>query len=275
MVCLILLSDDGGPIARTTTRRWAPRRMRAMSRTRFAACAALITLATAGTAQAAKVQLPVLRTYEVRIALQMQSDFSFQHDPVGCNGRLPMGYDGAGQEIMKMSSPKPVLVQTFYARGEDPSVMRKDLKPAFPIAGTSKRSGGMTQVVCDTNPPSKIEPCLGEFPVHDEMELRFYKGKFQISTNTVQDTHSLIAGCGNDSFDWDGATARTGDVLTQTAEGPAPAKKFKTGSFSLRALDREQCVVTDFGASGACATTWSYQVNFRRVTKKVRRKLGI
>ena len=239
-----------------------------MSRTRLAAaCAALTTLAMAGTAQAAKVQLPVLRTYEMRISMQMQSDFKFQHDPVGCNGRLPMGYDGAGQEIMKMSSPKPVLVQTVYAKGQDPSAMRKDLKPAYAITGTSKRSGGMTQVVCDKSPPSKVEPCLGEFPVHDEMELRFYKGKFQISTNSVQDTHSLITGCGNDSFDWDGATARTGYVLTHVAEGPAPARKFKTGSFSLRAFDRETCTVADFGASGSCATTWSYQVNFRRVKK--------
>jgi hypothetical protein len=242
--------------------------MRAMSRTRFAGCVALATLATAGSAQAAKIPpLPVLRTYEVRISLQMQSDFSFQHDPVGCNGRLPEGYDGKGQEIMTMSSPKPVLVQTIYERGVDPSVMRKDLKPAFTVTGTSKRTGGMTQVVCESNPPSNIEPCLGEFPVHDDMELRFYKGKFQISTNTVQDTHSLIAGCGDESFDWDGATARTGDVLTQTAEGPAPAKKFKTGSFSLRADHRDTCTVTDFGATGSCATTWSYKVNFRRVKK--------
>jgi hypothetical protein len=245
-----------------------------MSRTRLAACAALMTLAAAGTAQAAKPKLPslpVMRTYEVRISLQMQSDFSFQNDPVGCNGRLPEGYDGKGQEIMTMSSPKPVQVQTVYSKGYDPTVMRKDLKPAFSIAGTSTRTGGMTQVVCDSNPPSNIEPCLGRFPVHDEMELRFYKGppaRFQISTNTVQDTHSLIAGCGNSSFDWDGATARTGYVLTHVAEGPAPAKKFKTGSFSLRAHDVEHCVPTDFGAAtGSCATTWDYKVNFRRVKK--------
>src|SRR5215212_4070238 len=184
MVWSILLWDDGGPPARTTTRRRPPRRMRAMSRTRLAACAALMTLAAAGTAQAAKPSLPVMRTYEVRISMQMQSDFSFQNDPVGCNGRLPEGYDGKGQEIMAMSSPKPVMVQTVYAKGSDPTVMRKDLKPAFSIAGTSTRTGGMTQVVCDTNPPSKIEPCLGKFPVHDEMELRFYKSRFQISTNT-------------------------------------------------------------------------------------------
>jgi hypothetical protein len=179
-----------------------------------------------------------------------------------------MGYDGKGQEIMQMSSPKPVLVQTIYQKGIDPSVMRKDLKPAFSIAGKSKRTGGMTQVVCDSNPPSNIEPCLGEFPVHDEMELRFYKGRFQISTNTVQDTHSLITGCGNSSFDWDGATARTGYVLTHVAGGPAPATKFKTGSFSLRAHDVEHCVPTDFGAaSGSCTTTWDYKVNFRRIKK--------
>jgi hypothetical protein len=176
-----------------------------------------------------------------------------------------MGYDGEGHEIMNMSSPKPALVQTVVARGVDPSVMRKDLKPAFEVSGTSRRTGSMTQVVCDTNPPSRIEPCLGEFPVHDALELRFYNGRFQISTNTVQDTHSLIAGCGNESFDWDGATARTGYVLTHVAEGPAPWKKFRTGSFSLHAFDREQCVPTDFGAAtGSCATTWSYRVNFRK-----------
>jgi hypothetical protein len=228
-----------------------------------------MTLAAAGTAQAAKrPPLPVLRNYEVRIALQMHSNFSFQHDPVGCNGRLPEGYDGKGEEIMNMSSPKPVLVQTVYMKGEDPSVSRKDLKPGFEVSGTSKRTGGMTQVVCDTNPPSNIEPCLGDFPVHDMLELTFYKGRFRIDTQTVQDTHSLITGCGNASFDWDGATARTGYVLTHVAEGPAPAKKFKTGSFSLRAHDVEHCVATDFGAAtGSCATTWDYKVNFRRVKK--------
>ena len=78
-----------------------------MSRTRLAACAALMTLAAAGSAQAAKPKLPpmpALRTYEERIGMQMQSDFSFQNDPVGCNGRVRMGYDGKGQELMAMSS---------------------------------------------------------------------------------------------------------------------------------------------------------------------------
>src|SRR5690349_16507810 len=100
MVATILLPDDPRPLVRRTTRTRAPRTMPAMSRTRLAACAAFMTLAAAGTAQAAKPKLPalpVLRTYEVRISMQMQSDFSFQSDPVGCNGRLPMGYDGKGQ----------------------------------------------------------------------------------------------------------------------------------------------------------------------------------
>jgi hypothetical protein len=229
-----------------------------------------MTLAIAGSAHAAG--LPSLRTYELRISMQMKSDFSFNHDPVGCNGNKPMGYDGEGHEIMDMKSPKPVLVQVFTAPGVDPSVSRKDLKPSYAISGLSKRTGQMTWAVCDTSPPSKIEPCLGQFPVHDEMELRFYKQRFQISTNTVQDTHSLIGGCGNDSFDWDGATARTGYVLTQTGEGPAPRSKFKTkGSFTLHGTHRDTCVVADFGASGACATTWSYKVNFRRVKKHGRK----
>jgi len=239
-----------------------------MSRTRLAAaCAALLTLAAVGTSEAKpkRPSLPRIGTYEVRISMQMKSDFKFQHDPVGCNNRLPMGYDGDGHEIMNMRSPKPVLVQTIAGKGFDPSVSRKDLKPAFEVAGTSKRTGSMTQVVCDTNPPSEIEPCLGDFPVHDALELRFYKGRFQIDTNTVQDTHSLIPGCGNSTFDWDGATARTGYVLTHVAEGPAPLKKFRTGSFSLHAFDREHCVATDFGAdTGSCETTWSYTVNFRK-----------
>jgi hypothetical protein len=250
----------------------ARRRMPPMSRTRLAAaCAALLTLAVAASAHARPKlpPMPILHTYEVRISLQMQSDFAFQNDPVGCNGRLPQGYDGRGQEIMQMRSPKPVLVQTFYAKGSDPGVMRKDLKAAYPITGTSRRTGSMTLVVCDSHPPSKIEPCLGTFPVHDEMELSFYKGRFTISTNTVQDTHSLIAGCGNESFDWDGATARTGFVLTHVAQGPAPATKFKTNAFSLHAHDVEHCVATDFGAaSGSCTTAWDYKVNFRLVKKR-------
>jgi hypothetical protein len=243
----------------------APHRMPAMSRTRLAAaCAALTTLAAAGTAQAAGI--PGLRTYEVRISMQMKSDFRFSHDPVGCNGNKPMGYDGEGHEIMEMTSPRPVRVQVFAPPTGDPSVMRKDLKSSYSVAGLSKRTGQMTQVVCDTSPPSKIEPCLGQFPVHDELELRFYKQKFQISTNTVQDTHSLITGCGNDSFNWDGAVARTGYVLTQVGEGPAARSKWKTkGSFSFYGTHRDNCVVADFGADGTCATAWSYKVNFRRL----------
>ena len=244
-----------------------------MSRTRpAAAAAALLTLlALTATAQARpKIPpLPVLHTYEVRISMQMQSDFAFQHDPTGCNGNKPMGYDGKGQEVMTMSSPKPVIVSAIYAKGMDPSVMRKDLKPAFEVTGQSKRTGSMTQVVCDTNPPSDIEPCLGDFPVHDALQLTFYKGKFRIDTQTVQDTHSLIPGCGNSTFDWDGATSRTGYVLTHVAEGAAPAKKFKTGSFSLRAHDRETCATGDFGApSSTCVTNWDYKVNFRLVKKR-------
>jgi hypothetical protein len=237
-----------------------------------AALAALLTLLAVAAAAQARPKIPpppVMHTYEVRIAMSMESNFAFQNDPVGCNGRLPEGYDGQGREIMQMSSPRPVLVQTVYSKGYDPTVMRKDLKPSYSITGTSKRTGSMTQVVCEDHPPSNFEPCLGSFPVHDEMELSFYKGRFTISTNTVQDTHALIAGCGNSSFDWDGATARTGYVLTQTAQGPAPASKFKSNSFSLRAHTLDHCVPTDFGAaSGSCTTTWDYKVNFRLVKQR-------
>src|SRR3954453_5931547 len=74
--------------------------------------------------------------------------------------------------------------------------------------------------------------------------------------------------------------ARTMRVMSRTriaacAALPAPAKKFKTGAFSLRAHDVEHCVPTDFGAaSGSCTTTWAYKVNFRRVTKHGAPHLG-
>ena len=237
-----------------------------------AALAALLTLSlTAAGAQARPKlpPLPILHNYEVRISLTMESNFAFQNNPTGCDGRLPEGYDGQGQEIMQMSSPKPVLVQAIYAKGSDPGVMRKDLKPSYPVVGTSRRNGSMTQVVCEAHPPSNIEPCLGSFPVHDELQLSFYKGRFTIDTQTVQLTHGLIGGCGNESFDWDGATARTGAVLTHVAQGPAPATKFKTNAFSLRAHDVEHCTPTDFGAAtSTCTTTWDYKVNFRLVKKR-------
>ena len=54
----------------------------------------------------------VMRTYDVKIDLTMESNFSFQADPAGCTGKGE-GYAGAGQEIIKMSSPKPVRV-TLY-----------------------------------------------------------------------------------------------------------------------------------------------------------------
>jgi hypothetical protein len=77
------------------------------SRTRSAAApAALLTLTATATAAQAR-----------RISMTMHSNFAFQNDPVGCNGRLPSGYDGQGEEIMQMSSPKPVLVQSIYAKG--------------------------------------------------------------------------------------------------------------------------------------------------------------
>lgn len=240
-----------------------------------AALAALLTLlSVAATAQARPKlpALPIMHKYEVRISLNMQSDFSFQHDPTGCNGRLPEGYDGQGQEIMQMSSHKPALVQAIYTKGYDPGVSRIDLKSFYEVSGTSRRTGSMTEVVCEDHPDVKLGACLGSFPVHDQLELAFYKGRFTISTQSVQMTHDLITGCEDANFDWDGATARTGAVLTHVAQGPAPAKRFKTKSFSLRAHDVEHCTPTDFGAAtGSCTTTWDYKVNFRLVKKHKRR----
>ena len=238
---------------------------------------ALLALAALPTATASAAKPPkmsdILRTYDVKIDLTMESNFAFQADPTGCYGKSE-GYAGAGQEIIKMSSPKPVRVTLYVPpKGEkgEPYVARKDLKSGFALEGTSKRSGQMASIVCGESTDTQLSNCAGETRVHDTVDITFYNGTWLLGSG-MADTDDQMPGCRQAQFDWDGAVARTGYILLQSARGPAARSKLKTkGSFSLQAVEKDQCAVADFG-TGTCGTTWTYTAHFKRVAKARHKK---
>lgn len=234
---------------------------------------ALLAAAALPTATASAAKLPSLRTYDVKLDLTMESNFSFQPSPDGCNGNKPEGYAGAGREILQMASPKPVRVTLYVpAKGEkgEPYVARKDAKPGFEMQGTSTRSGEMKSVVCEEVTDTNLAACTGKTPVSDTVNITFYKGTWLLGSG-LADTDDEMPGCRQAQFDWDGAVARTGYILLQSARGPAARSKLKTkGSFSLQAVLHDQCTVADFGV-GTCGTTWTYTAHFTRVAKKLKK----
>ena len=210
----------------------------------------------------------VMRTYDVKIGLTMESNFAFQADPTGCMGKGE-GYAGAGKEIIKMSSPKPVRVTLYVPpKGDkgEPYVSRKDLKSGFALTGTSKRSGQMTSIVCGESTDTQLSNCAGESQINDKVDITFFKGTWLLGSG-LANTDDQMPGCRKAQFDWDGAVARTGYMLLQSARGKAARSKLKTkGSFSLTAVEKDECDVQYFG-TGTCGTTWSYTVHFKRVAK--------
>lgn len=235
----------------------------------LAACG--LTTAVAAPASASSP----MRDFDVRLSVSMKSNFSFQPNPVGCNGNKPEGYAGAGEEILTMASPKPVRVQLQTFPGSDPGVSRKDLKAGFEMVGESRRSGEMTQYICDDVHANQTAGCTGRFPVSQKVELSFFRGKWRIGTQSGPTTRDAIPSCGEKNadaiFDWDGAVARTGVVLLQSAEGPAARSKLKSNAFTLEARHVDECDVDYFGL-GTCKTEWIYRANFRKVkTKRSRR----
>jgi hypothetical protein len=250
-----------------------------MPRLATLSCAVLAScgLLTAAAAPASAANPPrmsdLVRDYDLRLSVSMKSNFAFQPDPVGCNGRKPAGYAGAGEEILQMSSPKPVRVQLMTVPGADPSVSRKDLKPGFELVGESRRSGEMTHVICDESRSGQTEGCTGKFPMRQNAQMSFYRGKWRISTQSGPTTRDAIPSCSENTdanFDWDGAVARTGIVMLESAEGPASRSKLKSRSFTLEARMVDECDVDYFGL-GSCKTEWVYRANFRKVKTKSRR----
>jgi hypothetical protein len=239
----------------------------------LAACGLMTTSAAPASAANPPRMSDLVRDMDVRLSVSMKSNFSFQPDPTGCLGRKPEGYAGAGEEILQMSSPKPVRVQLVTAPGADPGVSRKDLKSGFEIAGTSRRSGDMTHYICDDVHSNQTAGCTGSFPVDQKVELSFYRGKWRIGTQSGPTTRDAIPSCGEKNadaiFDWDGAVARTGVVMLQSAEGPAPVSKLKSKAFTLQARLVESCDADYFGL-GTCKTEWLYKANFRKVRTKRR-----
>jgi hypothetical protein len=240
-----------------------------MRRLPLLALLALAALPTATATAAKPFKLSdVMRTYDVKIDLTMESNFAFQADPTGCYGKSE-GYAGAGREIIQMSSPKPVRVTLYVPpKGEkgEPYVARKDLKSGFALAGTSKRSGQMTSIVCGESSDTQLSNCTGESQIHDMVDITFYKGTWLLGSGT-SNTDDQMPGCRKAQFDWDGAVARTGYILLQSARGKAARSKLKTkGSFSLQAVEKDACDVQYFG-TGTCGTTWTYTAHFKRVAK--------
>jgi hypothetical protein len=249
-------------------------RLATLSCTVLAACG-LLTAATAAPASAANPprMSDLMRDYDLRLSVSMKSNFAFQPDPVGCNGRKPAGYAGAGEEILQMKSPKPVRVTLITAPGADPSVSRKDLKAGFELVGESRRSGEMTHVICDDSHANQTAGCTGRFRMDQKMEMNFFRGKWRIGTHSGPTTRDAIPSCGEKNsdavFDWDGAVARTGVVMLESAQGPAPLSKLKSRAFTLEARHAEGCDVSYFGL-GTCKTEWVYRANFRKAKTKRR-----
>jgi hypothetical protein len=213
----------------------------------------------------------LVREYDLRISVSMKSKFAFQPDPVGCNGRLPSGYAGSGEEIVQMTSPKPVRVTMVDAPGADVVVNRKDMKAGFELAGESRRSGDMTFVTCNQSKPGQAAPCVGTFPLSQKVEMGFFDGRWRIKSQSGPTTRQAVPSCDEDStvFDWDGAVARTGITLLEPATGAAARSRLKARSFTLEARLTESCDVPFFG-TGTCGTEWVYRANFRKAKSKRR-----
>lgn len=242
-------------------------------------CAALASCGLiAGAASPASAAAPkplkmsdLVREYDLRISVSMTSKFAFQPAPAGCNGRLPSGWAGAGEEIVQMKSPKPVRVTMVDSPGADVVVNRKDMKAGFDLAGETRRSGDLTFVTCNESRPGQAAPCAGTFPLSQKVEMGFFGGKWRIKSQSGPTTRQAVPSCNEEStvFDWDGAVARSGITLLEPATGAAPRQRLKSNAFTLEARLAEGCDVAFFG-TGSCRTEWVYRANFRKA--KVKRR---
>jgi hypothetical protein len=237
------------------------------------ACAA--ALASACTAVPSADASFVMRDYDLRLSVQMKSNFSFQTVTEDCGGPKQRGYAGAGEEILELRSPKPVRVTLTASPGAVPGVSRKDLKADFPMVGETRRSGSMQGFSCGKQLPNRFADCTGRHRIDTSVGLQFLtRNRWLVSDSLDQSTREVVKACDDGAgFDWDGAVARTGTVLLQSHFGNAPDSKIRKtkGSFSLTAAGRDTCDVDYFGA-GTCVTDWSYKATFTPVKKKKRRR---
>ena len=235
-----------------------------------AACAA----AAAGVAAvpAAQAAFSPIRDYDVRLTVQMKSNFAFSTKTEECGGPKEEGYSGKGEEIMNLSSPKPVRVTLMPNRVQS-GFMRKDLKSDLELTGTTKRSGSMTWTVCGKPMQTQFNDCLGEHRVNTAVNFQFLTGnRWVLGDSLKQSTRDVVKACDDGvGFDWDGAVSRAGTTLISSHIGKAPwSKVAKTkGPFSLTASGRDECDADYFG-QGTCVTEWSYKANFTPVKKKRR-----
>jgi hypothetical protein len=231
---------------------------------------------TATQAQAAKKPpklSDLMADYDLRISVQMKSSFAFQPKPNDCAGKYPMGWSGAGEEILEMRSPKPVRVTVFRAPGEVPGVGRKDLKAGFDLTGETRRSGQMTNVVCQDSIPNKTDGCTGKFPLTQKVQIQFQRDRWSIGTQSGPSTREAIPSCTDQNFDWDGAVARAGTTLLNGVVAPLDPRKLRSSSFTLEAREVADCGAEYFGI-GTCKTEWVYKANFRQVKKSKKKRRG-
>lgn len=238
------------------------------------ACAAALSLAGA-TVPSAGAALPVVRDYDLRLEVHMKSAFAFQPVTVDCGGPKLEGYSGRGEELLDLTSPKPVRVQLIASPGAQPGVMRKDLKPNFEMRGETRRSGGMTWQVCGKETPTQFNDCLGKHPIDTSVSLQFLtRSRWLVSDSLDQSTRDVVKACDDGvGFDWDGAVSRAGTTLLTSHFGNAPASKMRKtkGPFTITASGRDTCDASSFG-TGTCVTEWSYKARFTPVTKKRKRR---
>lgn len=216
-----------------------------------------------------------MRDFDVKLSVTMRSSFSFRPNPTGCNGQLPLGYTGSGQEILQASSPRPVRL-TYVDDGgtAQPTLSRRDLKSAFAIEGTTTRSASLTATVCQPQPPLRLASCVGRHRFADAIELAFMSGtRFVFSSARSKPTTAVVKGCDRSGFNWDSAVARTGNVLLLAASGRTARSRLarSRSAVTLRAHAVERCDVPDFGL-GSCRTEWSYAARFTPVKRRTARR---
>lgn len=237
-------------------------------RSSLLAVAALVSIG-ASTADAASV--PGLRDYDLRLSVQMTSNFAFAVKPTGCNGVKPSGWTGSGQEILEARSPKPVRVTIGAFPGEEIVMNRKDGRTAFDLQGTSKRTGSMQRVICGETSDANIAPCTGTKAFATTAELLVGpQEKWAVSDTLKQMSDDVVAGCDDQAFDWDGASGRTGRVFLDSARGSVAKLREAKGTVTLTASEKGACDLDYFGP-GSCATTWSYKLTLTPVKAKRRR----
>ena len=235
------------------------------------AAAALVTLAGGAAADAASI--PGTREYDLTASVAMTSNFSFNTEAGRCQGVKASGWVGSGQELLEAETVKPVRVSVFVPpRGEEIFMNKKSgTGSKFKISGQTRRTGSMQSVTCDKAEDARIAACTGTHRFDTSIEIGVgINEKWSIQDGGDKMTDDVVAGCGDGTFPWDSAVARTGAVLLDSAQGSVSKLRRSKGTVTLTGGSAETCDVDYFG-TGSCATTWTWKLRLTPV-KKAKRK---